>query len=111
MVVTHHVEEDTDAPSPWGAPVARDEALDAHLLRSAEDLLLVADDAGVHGAQEDLDALQVLLQLVEIVGHVSDADLDPLCLQGFCGRLRHGCRADESRNTLDQANEGLVVLC
>ena len=76
MVWTYDVGDDTDTLGTRGRPVARHDALHADLLRSAEDLSLLADDSGVHGADEDVDASQVLLELLEVVVQVADADLD-----------------------------------
>ena len=81
----YRVSEEPDTPRTRGRPVAGDDALDTDFLRRAEDLALVADDPGVDGADEDVDTLQVLLQLLVVVGQLPDSDLHPRRLQ------LHGC--------------------
>ena len=100
LVWTYDVSDDTNSLGTRSRPVARHDALHADLLRSAEDFPLLADNTGVHGADEDVDALEVPLQLLVVIGQVPDADFDPGSLESLDDRLRHRRRADENCNTL-----------
>ena len=75
---TYHVSEQTDALRTGRRPVARDDSLYADFLRCAQNLALLADHSGIDTADEDVDASQVLLELLEVVSHLPDADLDLL---------------------------------
>ena len=74
--LTHHVSDDVETLLARGRPLARDHALHADFLRSADDLPLLGDNTTVHGADEDVNTLEVFLQLRVVIRQVSDTDLD-----------------------------------
>ena len=99
---TYHVVCHTNALCARGTEVGGDDALDTDFLRRAEDLALVADDPGVDGADEDIDVLNEILQLLVVIGHASHADLGPSSLELLRSGLRNRRRTDEYRNTLER---------
>ena len=99
---TYHVSEQTDALRTGRRPVARDDSLYADFLRCAENLALLADHSRIDTADKDVDALQVLFELLKVVGHLPDADLDPRALQLLGAGLVNRGRADERCDTLQR---------
>ena len=97
---TYHVSEQTDALRTGRRPVVRDDSLYADFLRCAQNLALLADHSGIDTADEDVDALEVSLQLLVVVGQVPDADFDPGSLECLNDRLRHRRGAHEHCDTL-----------
>ena len=98
--MTHHISENTDSLGTWSCPVSRYDALDAHFLRSAKDVPLLANNTSINGTDEDVYALQILLQLLEVVDQVSGANFNSGGLQRPNNRLRHGRGSNEDRNAL-----------
>ena len=101
--------QDTDALLAWSSPITWNDPLNAHFLRCTKYLPLRANYASIDGAYEDVDAFQVLLELLEIVGQAPNADLDARCLQALRSGLLDGRRAHKHHNALYQFKTPLVI--
>ena len=90
-----------DAPGARSAKVTRDDALDADLLRSPDEIALLADHPRDDAADDDVCACEGLLQALDAVVQVSGADLDtPRTEVGNRG-LGEGRGAYDSRDALN----------
>ena len=108
---THRIVKTAHALLPWRGELAGHDALHPNLLRGADDVLLCVDQPARHSADEDVDALQDLFELLKVVGQLPDADLDPGRLQLLGGGLRDGCRTDEDRDTLQFSMQAIISHC
>ena len=88
------------ALSPRRGKVARNDALYAHLLRSAKDVSLMGNDEGVNRADQNVHAFDHFLQLLVVIGDVTLADFDASSAQALGLGLQERCRAYQCRNTL-----------
>lgn len=84
----------------WGRKVARHDALDTDFLRSKDDSSLLRHCVVSNGADEDVNAIEVLLELLVSVVDVADANLDALYPQLLVFGLRGRLGAREDRETL-----------
>ena len=86
--------------SPRRGKVARNDALYAHLLRSAENVSLKGNDEGVNRADQNVHPFDRFLQLLVVVGDVTLADFDSSSAQTLGLGLRERSRAHQGCHTL-----------
>ena len=81
----YHVVQVTHTASPGSAEVAGNDPFhSAEFLCSADDAFLVVNQQRIYGTDEDVDSDEDGLEFVNVIGDVSDADLDTSITQGLC---------------------------
>ena len=101
-VGTYLVVERTDALRPRRAKIARNDALDADLLRRTDDIALLADRRRNDGADEDVRACEGLLEALDAVAQVSRPDLYAARTQVGDRGFREGRGTYKGRDALDR---------